>query len=113
MALTPKKLHFKNGQRNYIRYDGKPKMVIEVFSFTSMDLLKEASVKTSHELSRFGMPFLGSVTEWNGIFHLLVATQFIDQAPELTTQHEADKMARIMRKIADWYRYTVLNAQAN
>ncbi|MDA3943707.1 MAG: hypothetical protein PF694_09240 [Bacteroidetes bacterium] len=109
----PKIIHLQNGKRNYIRFGGKPRMIISVFEFKTMEELEAASEKTAQELDAVGMPYLGSATEWNDRVYLLVATQFPDGAPTSSDQKEADALAHTMRYLADWYRYQVLKAQSN
>ncbi len=108
-----KKVHFAVGTRHFIRFDGKIKMIIEVFSYKSIEEMKISSDKITADMAVVGMPFLGAMTEWDGIFHLLVATQFPEGIPDISSQKKADAYARTMRKLADWYRYVVLKAQAN
>jgi hypothetical protein len=110
---TPKIVHIRNGKRNFIRYTGKPRMVIEVYAFNNADELIAAAVKLEKELGQMKMPYLGAQTEWNGKQHLLVATQFTDEFPTAKIQKDADELARKMRYIADWYRYQVLKADQN
>lgn len=109
----PKIIHIQNGPRNFIRFDGKPRMIIEVWKFSHPDDLLAAVEKTQNDLALMEMPYVGAATEWNGMQHLLVATQFPDGIPTAATQKEADELARIMRRLADWYRYQVLKADQN
>ena len=108
-----KKVHFAVGTRHFIRFDGKLKMIIEVFAYKSAEEMKISSDKITADMAALELPFLASMTAWDGLFHLLVATQFPDGVPEISTQKKADQYARTMRKLADWYRYVVLKAQAN
>jgi hypothetical protein len=113
MDKEPKKVFFTQGDRKFIRFSGKQKMLIEVFSYSSTTLMEMDITTKEQELSARGLPFYGTATSWDGVFHLLVAIEFPEGVPASATQKKADNTARIMRKLADWYRYTVLNAQAN
>lgn len=107
-ADIPKKLHFHISGREFVFFNGTPKMIIEVMSFDD-----QSSLLYAIDAYKNNTMFFGSSTEWDGKYYLLVAIEFPDGPPQLDTQTKAYKMARVMRRLADWYRYTVLASKSN
>ena len=62
------------------------------------------------DLKKAGLPNYGSSASWNGKYYLLIATNFIDEVPTTIEQYSFH-MTRVMQKLADWYKYTVLKEQ--
>ena len=104
----PKKLYFTIGGRNFIYYSGKPRLIVEVLAFDDEASMLEAS-KSYSSLN----PFLGSSTMWLDKYYLLIVIEFPDGHPGLYSQSDANRMARVMRRLADWYRYVVLAKAQN
>jgi len=110
MDIAPKKEFYQEGSRSFIRFNGNPRMIIEIFKYVDReDAIKKAEL-FEIELRDIGLPFLGAETSDDKFTYLLVATQFPDGVPEIKTQQLANKMARVMSRMADWYYYTVLQA---
>ncbi|MFZ4463079.1 MAG: hypothetical protein ACOYN5_04490 [Bacteroidales bacterium] len=112
MEKEPKKRFYTEGKRSFIDYNGKPSMLIEVFEFNNQDDAMSCTDKKTVELESQGIPVYMSLTTWNSMIYLLIAIE-IHEDIQAANQKHADKMARVMRKLADWYRYTVLLAQSN
>jgi hypothetical protein len=109
MDITPKKEYYQEGTRSFIRFNGKPRIIVEVFKFTDReDAIKKAE-KVEIEMRVLGMPFFGAETSDDKFVYLLVANQFPDGVPEVKTQQEVNKLARLMSRLADWFYYAVLD----
>lgn len=99
--------------RHYIRYAGpKAKMMVEVMVFDSQeeldgrfDALAQWCIDKNHI-------FLCSETWLNDKHYLLVAVD-IDFLKYEPTQEGANRLARTMRRLADWYRFTWLIPLSN
>lgn len=94
--------------RHYIRYAGpKAKMMVEVMVFDSQEELDGRFEALAQWCIDENQPFLCSETWLNDKYYLLVAVD-IDFLKYEPTQEGANRLARTMRRLADWYRYTYL-----
>lgn len=109
----PKFLNFKNEKAapgvELILHLGKPSFLAEVNSFNNENELKQygEQVLAACEAAKF--PFVGSTSRkpWNGKYYYFYVVRFFEVlAPG---QKETDKLARVARRMADWYLYNVLN----
>jgi hypothetical protein len=107
--MEAKKLFYKEGSRMFIEYNGKPRMTVEVFE---IDNNISVITKKMNEMKLQHQPYFSAFTDWNGKYYLLVATSILDELPPTTKQY-TDHMTRVMRRLAGWYRFTILSAQAN
>jgi len=112
MKHLPKKIHFTADGRSFILFMGKPAMLAEVFSFDAAELLIHYKNKLSDELQAAKMPEVAAATTHHSMYYLFVAVRFFEPI-EVENQVQANKLARNIRYLADWYRYTVLKADAN
>jgi hypothetical protein len=110
--MEAKKRFYTEGSRSFIEYNGKPRMIIEVFEIDTSDDIITVMAEKGNEMKLQNLPYFGAATSWNGKYYLLVSTSILDALPPSTKQY-TDHMARVMRRLADWYRYTILKAQAN
>jgi hypothetical protein len=110
--MEQKKTFFQENGKDFIRYEGKPRMIIRIQSFETDRLMMLSADAILKDLQLNGFPFIASTTFWNGSYHLLYVLQFTDGLPP-SNEGDATRLAKIMRRLADWYRFTVLMAQSN
>lgn len=95
--------------RRFILHTKRPAYLAEVYEFTSEEDCEKFGLDFFEACEKVGAPCLGSVSRkpWNGK-HFYFAVISIYEGIE-PTQKEADRLARITRRMADWYLYNILN----
>jgi hypothetical protein len=94
----PKLIHIRNGKRNFIRFGGKPKMIIEVWQFDNREDMFEAIETTQDEMNRIGLDLYYKF-DYQDAYYLFVVTQFLNE-------NDARKLLKIddtLIYIANWY----------
>ena len=109
MKNLPKFLHLANGRaapgREFILHTGRPAWLAEVFQFD-----------TEEEIIDFGKQIMGAESPallasrsrkpWNGKHYFFLVLALYENFE--ATQAESDRVARIARRMADWYLFNVL-----
>lgn len=99
----PKLIHIRNGQRNFIRFSGKPRMIVEVWQFDTQEEIHKATADTEAEFEKLDIGFHFSPA-YMDTYYLFVATQFPDG-------YDPDKASKIddnIEYIEDWYLHQCL-----
>jgi hypothetical protein len=114
MEKTPTFLNFKNQKaapgREFILHTGRPAFLAEVYGFTTEAEIIDFGKEFMQLCEKNKAPCFGSRSRkpWNGK-HYYFAVVAIYEGVEFT-QAEADRLARICRRMADWYLYNVLQS---
>ena len=115
MKKTPTFLNLTNKKaapdREFILHTGHPAFLAEVISFETEAETVEFGKNFMDLCEQNKAPCLGSRSRkpWNGK-HFFFAAIAIYEGIEVT-EKEADRLARITRRMADWYLYNVLGAK--
>jgi hypothetical protein len=97
--MIPKLIHIQNGQRNYIRFSGKPAMLIEVFE-TDSSLKSHRSIESlKRDFTIAFMPFMHCKISYNQKELSFVIIHITDEYSALNS----DKYKKNLEYAASWY----------
>ncbi|MDD4375087.1 MAG: hypothetical protein PHG67_14340 [Bacteroidales bacterium] len=96
---VPKLIHIQNGERNFIRFGGKPRLLIEVFQHKAYDGISDSMQEVYDDFERLEVPSVIHHEELDGYFFLFIITQF----PEGIKPGFEDRMRRNLEFSAKWY----------
>jgi hypothetical protein len=110
--MIPKLIHIQNGQRNYIRFSGKPAMLIEVFEFAEESKLLSSVDKLAEDFFKIKFPLLKLFFKATDSYLLFVATHIDDDLSSLSNKdfffnHEP-KYIKTLEYAASWYLHQCL-----
>lgn len=93
---------------DYILHTGRPAFLAQVYKFDSEEQRAEFGANYMAQCEAAGVPCLGSQSRkpWNNA-HYFFAVISIFEGIE-PTEKQANKLARLTRRMADWYLYNVL-----
>ena len=80
-------------------------MLVRIYKHTSLAGAKQHNSEIMQQYTDEGLPVLGSMAIINNDFYLLIAERIFSINVE---EREITAFASIMRRLADWYRYTYL-----
>jgi hypothetical protein len=115
MKNIPTFLNFSNERaapgRAFVLHTGRTAFLAEVYNFETENEVIEFGKEFMEQCKIAGAPCLGSRSRkpWNGR-HYFFAVIAIFEGFE-STQKEADRLARLTRRMADWYLYNVLKSK--
>jgi len=104
--MKPKFYHCTNQPaapgKDFMLFAGQPAFFCQVVKTNSLPEALE--IETAHQArcDEANAPYIGSRTTHNGKYYSLLAIAIFEPATN------ADKIARIARKMADWYLYNIL-----
>lgn len=113
MNKPPKFLSLNNEAaapgRKFILHTGSPAFLAEVFSFDTEQETIDYGNQFMALCEKQGAPCLGSKSRkpWNGKHYFFAVISIYEGFTY--DQKTADRLARITRRMADWYMYNVLN----
>lgn len=117
MKKLPKFLHLANTKaaegREFILHTGRPAWLAEVFKFDTEEQIIEFGKEITEKAYEPGAPALiasRSRKPWNGKHYFFLIIALYENYEN--TQTEADRVARIARRMADWYLFNVLNQKS-
>jgi hypothetical protein len=95
----PKLIHIRNGKRNFIRFSGKPRMIIEVLQFDSATELDHALSNISSDIKDLEMIAFNASKVFQDKHYLFYVTQYTDgYQPD-----DENKILRNLNYAVDWY----------
>ncbi|MBV5334195.1 MAG: hypothetical protein JZU49_00125 [Sulfuricurvum sp.] len=113
MKNLPKFLHLANGRaapgREFILHTSRPAWLAEVFQFDNEEQIIEFGRELTEKAYKPGAPtFIASRSRkpWNGKHYFFAVIALYENFD--SSQTEADRVARIARRMADWYLFNVL-----
>lgn len=114
MKNVPKFLHLANNKaaegREFILHTGRPAWLAEVFKFdTEAEIVKFGQDIMSSDLTN--VIASRSRKPWNGKLYFFLVIDIFNAklyADFEATQAETDRVARIARRMSDWYLFNVL-----
>ena len=94
--------------REFILHTNSPAWLSEVHVFDSEEQITEFGREFMQQSENNKVPCLGSRSrkQWNNKYYFFAVVALYQQFEP--TQSEADRVARITRRMADWYLYNVL-----
>jgi len=101
LFTTPEGAHFIFFQNN------KAALLIEIIEHNSLAAAKNYITDNKENYDENNVPFLSAMTNVDTLFYTLVAIRIFNLGLEITNEN-ADEMSSVMRRLADWYRYTYL-----
>lgn len=112
MKKTPAFLNFRNEKaapgREFILSTRKPAFLAEVYSFNSEAEVVEFGQQFMQLCEDARAPCIGSRSRkpWKGKHYFFAAIEIYE--PVEFTQPVVDKLAKVARRMADWYLYNIL-----
>lgn len=114
MKNTPTFLNFANERaapgRAFVLHTRRPAFLSEVFIFNTEAEIIEFGKATMGKADQPGaLPVIASRSRkpWNGKHYFFLCVAIFESFEY--TQKEIDRLARITRRLSDWYLYNVLN----
>lgn len=94
-----KLIHFRNGQRNWIRFNGKSAFIIEVFEIETDSYHKSKFDKLIADMKAIGLPAIHTTVYYDTQPHTLLITQFLK---EYDDEHRYN-YEKNLEYAASWY----------
>lgn len=105
----PHKQFYTEGARSFIRYEKKPRLIIEIFKFEVQTDANKFVIESKNGTNAEGIAYLDSIIYLNNSWYLLQVIDLPDGPIEIEDYDTIKKVTRILDRLANWYRYTILN----